>query len=251
MNLRTIRTALYLGGFLLTTTPKRAQIRKIYETDPITACELSHGILKKAVRRILDISGCTVTVNGLDRIPEGTCLFAGNHLSMFDVLVLEDVLPQSAGFVAKDSLEKIPGLSAWMSLIRCLFLNRKDTKEGLKTIFKGADYLKEGYSMVIFPEGTRYEEGHLGEFKGASLKMAQKAKVPVVPFALTGTAKALEDNNKLSIKPSDITLTFGNPLLINDLPRTEQRNAVEMVRNEIAGYIEDVLGYSPIEETEK
>ncbi|MDO4977853.1 MAG: lysophospholipid acyltransferase family protein [Eubacteriales bacterium] len=242
MTLRSIRTILSLGGFLIASTPKRAKLRKLAETDPIEAAKLSHEYIKKEVEHLFEISGSTLEVKGLENIPtDQACLFAGNHLGFFDVIVLEHILPVSAGFIAKDSLQKIPGLSAWMELLRCLFLNRKDTKEGLKIIFKAADFLKEGYSMIIFPEGTRYREGELGEFKGASLKMAQKAKVPVVPFALTGTGKIFEENSFLSVKPSHVTITFGEPLLINALPRPEQKMAVEMVRNTVQTMINDAL----------
>ena len=242
MNFRTIRTVLYLGGFLLTTTPKRMELRKLAETDPIEASRISHTYIKKAVKHILDISGSTLTVHGLEHIPEATVLYAGNHLSFFDIVAVETALPEEAcaGFIAKASLEKIPGLRGWMHLVRCLSLDRSNMKEGLKTIFKGAEYLKEGSNMFIFPEGTRCKEGHLGEFKGASLKMAQKAKVPVVPVAITGTAAILEDNPGLSIRPSHVTVTFAEPLMISDLPRPEQKNAVEMVKQTIADCIAEV-----------
>lgn len=242
MTLRSIRVILSLGSYLLFTTPKRAKLRKLAESDPAEAARLAHESIRKEVDHLLKLTGSTLDVKGLENIPEDqACLFAGNHLSFFDVMVLELILPASSGFIAKDSLEKIPGLSAWMRLIRCLFLNRKDTKEGLKIIFRAADLLKEGYSMVIFPEGTRYPEGELGEFKGASLKMAQKAKVPVVPFAITGTSRIFEDNTFLSVKPSNLTITFGEPLLINDLPRPEQKKAVEMVRNSVQSMINEAL----------
>ena len=190
MNTRTLHIVCYLGGFFLKTIPARKKLRKLAETDPQESFRLAHDCLAVPVSHVFDLTGSTLTVKGLENIPEETCLFAGNHLSYLDIIVLEKVLPEGkkAGFIAKDSLKKIPGLSAWMELIRCIFLNRSDAKEGLKSILKGADYLKEGYNMVIFPEGTRCKEGQLGEFKPASLKMAQKAKVPVVPFAITGTS---------------------------------------------------------------
>lgn len=240
MNTRTLHALSYLAGFLFKTAPARKKLYKLAETDPKESFRLSHDRLTGAVDRLFDISGSALTVKGLEHIPEETCLFASNHLSYFDIVVLEKVLPESkkAGFIAKDSLKKIPGLSSWMELIRCIFLDRSNPKEGLKSILKGADYLKDGYNMFIFPEGTRCKEGQLGEFKPASLKMAQKAKVPVVPVAITGTSSILEANRGLSMKPSKVTVTFGEPVRIHEMPRPEQKLAVDQVRQTIQDAID-------------
>lgn len=80
-----------------------------------------------------------------------------------------------------------------MKRIHCLFLDRKDIRKGLQTILEGAEYLKEGYSMCIYPEGTRSTTGELGEFKGGSLKMAQKAK----PLLFLLPSAALETSLKI------------------------------------------------------
>ncbi len=242
MNLNSVRTLLSLGFFFLKTKPKRDQIRKLYETNPTEANRIAHEYMKKEMQHILDFCHITMEVKGQENIPKDqACLFAANHSGMFDIPLVELSVEDGVGFVAKDSLEKIPGLASWMRLTHCLFLNRGDMKAGLKTIFKGADYLKEGYNMCIFPEGTRSRTGELLEFKAASLKMAQKAKVPVVPVAITGTGDVLENNKYLSIKPNHLTITFHEPLLINDLPRPEQKKAVDMVRQTIADSLENTL----------
>ncbi|MBR5046713.1 MAG: 1-acyl-sn-glycerol-3-phosphate acyltransferase [Eubacterium sp.] len=243
MNTRTLHELFYFAGFLLKSAPSRRKLRKLAETDPKESFRLSHSQITGAVNRMFDISGSTLTVKGLENIPEETCLFASNHLSYFDIVVLEKCLPEEkkAGFIAKDSLKKIPGLSGWMELIRCIFLNRTDAKAGLKSILLGADYLKDGYNMFIFPEGTRCKEGQLGEFKAASLKMAQKARVPVVPVAITGTSSILENNPGFTMKPSRVTITFGKPIRIHELPRPEQKGAVEDVRRTIQDAINEEL----------
>lgn len=243
MNFRTLRVLTYFGGFLLTTTPARMRLRRLAKTDPKEAARISHTYITRAVNRIFDLSGSTLTVKGLENLPDGACLYAGNHLSYFDIVVIEKVLPEEkkAGFIAKDSLKKIPGLSGWMELIRCIFLDRTNAKEGLKSIFKAADYLKEGSNMFIFPEGTRGKPGEMKEFKPASLKMAQKAKVPVVPVAITGTSAMLEDNPGFSMKPSHVTITFAEPFDLCSLPRPEQKNAVGQVQQIVEDCISEAL----------
>ena len=179
---------------------------------------------------ILRIAGVKIEVSGLDNIPDEACLYVGNHNSYFDILVTETVIPSGTGFVSKDSLQKIPGLSSWMNLIHCLFLNRTDVREGLKMILTGADYLKEGYSMFIFPEGTRSRDGHIGEFKGGSLKMAQKAGAPIVPVAISGSSKIFEKNEGLRVTPGHVKVSFGTPFKFSDLTKEQKKTISDHTR---------------------
>ena len=174
MTFRSICIAVYVFFYLIFTTPMRARLKKLEKTDPQEASRIAQEQVQKVFKHLLKISGVTIEVNGLENIPD-------------DIIVTGATIPGGVGFVAKDSLGKIPGLSSWMKRIHCLFLDRSDVRKGLQTILEGVDYLKEGYSMCIYPEGTRSTTGELGEFKGGSLKMAQRAKAPVVPVAITGT----------------------------------------------------------------
>ena len=176
MTFRSICIAVYVFFYLIFTTPMRARLKKLEKTDPQEASRIAQEQVQKVFKHLLKISGVTIEVNGLENIPDEASLFVGNHSSYFDIIVTGATIPGGVGFVAKDSLGKIPGLSSWMKHIHCLFLDRSDVRKGLQTILEGVDYLKEGYSMCIYPEGTRSTTGELGEFKGGSLKMAQRAK---------------------------------------------------------------------------
>ena len=230
MNFRAFGILIYLISFLITTTPERKHLKELAKTDPQKASEIAHSKVKKAFHRVLRISGVKVETDGMENIPDEPVLFVGNHNSYFDILVTEDVVPSGTGFVSKDSLKKIPGLAPWMELIHCLFLNRENIREGLKMITSGADYLKAGFSMCIFPEGTRSKDGTPGEFKGGSLKMAQKADAPIVPFAITGTHDIFEGNEGLRIKPQTVHISFGTPFKISDLPKDKKKFAAEYTK---------------------
>lgn len=234
MNFRSICVAIYFVIYVIGTIPERLRLKKMEKTDPKEAYRIAQEDIQRIFRRFLRICGVTVEAEGLENIPEGACLYVGNHSSYFDILVTGSTVPGGTGFVAKDSLEKVPGLSAWMRLIRCLFLDRSDIRKGMKTILLGADYLKEGYSMCIYPEGTRSKDGELGAFKGGSLKMAQKANVPIVPVAITGTRDIFENNEGLRIRPSHVQITFGTPFTIAALPKEEKKFAADRTKNAIA-----------------
>lgn len=233
MNLRAFLVLFYVTSFIFVTTPERRRLRELAKTDPQECSRIAHLQVKKAFRNMLRIAGVKIEVSGLDNIPDEPCLYVANHNSYVDILVTETVIPTGAGFVSKDSLQKIPGLSSWMYLIHCLFLNRTDVREGLKMITTGADYLKEGYSMFIFPEGTRSKDGHIGEFKGGSLKMAQKAGAPVVPVAISGTSSIFEKNGGFRITPGNVWVSFGTPFKFSDLTREQKREVSQHTRQAI------------------
>ncbi|MCD8021385.1 MAG: 1-acyl-sn-glycerol-3-phosphate acyltransferase [Clostridiales bacterium] len=230
MNLRAFCIVSYILGFLIKSTPERSHLRDLAKTDPAESFRISHGEVKRILRTALNIAGATVDVSGLENIPEEPCLYVGNHCSYFDILVAETTIPSGVGFVAKDGLKKIPLLSAWMELIRCLFLNRDNVKEGLKTILEGSEYIKEGFPMCIFPEGTRSKNGQMGEFKGGSLKMAQKANALIVPMAISGTAALFENNEGLRVMPGHVKVSYGTPFRISELSKEEKRNVTEYTK---------------------
>ncbi len=239
MTLRSLKVLFYVIGYLITTIPERKRLHRLEQTDPKKASELASASIQKTFKRIVSLAGIDLKVEGLENIPEEACLFVGNHCSYFDIVTAGSIIPGGVGFVSKDSLAKIPGLADWMTLIHCLFLNRSDIKEGLKTILTGVEYIKDGYSMFIYPEGTRCPEGTPGEFKGGSLKMAQRAKAPVVPVATSGSRDIFENNRGLSIKPGTVHITFGEPFTFDDLSKEEKKFAAEYTRERIIKMLEE------------
>lgn len=179
-----------------------------------------------AFKVILFISGTRLTVIGEENVPAGQAvLYAGNHRSFFDIVITYARCPGLTGYVAKDSMKKIPLLSLWMKRLYCLFLDRDNIKEGLKTILIGIDQIKRGISMCIFPEGTRgkgVDELDMPPFKEGSLKMAEKTGCPIIPMALTGTADIFE-NHFPWIRSAHVTLQYGSPIYPKELSKEEQK----------------------------
>lgn len=192
---------------------------------------------------LLFISGTKVKAEGLENIPKDKAvLYVGNHRSYFDIISSYRLLPGITGYVAKKEMNKVPLLRLWMRYIRCLFLDRSNVKEGLKTILAGAEEIKNGHSMWIFPEGTRNrgEEGTLLDFKEGSLKMADKAGCPVVPVAIAHSADVWE-NHFPAIRPATITIRFGEPIDLKSLSREQKRLAGAYTREKIQAMLDDIL----------
>lgn len=191
---------------------------------------------KWAMARIKD-SGAQIAVHHLERIPKDrNVLFVSNHQSDFDIAIFIALIPKDTGFVAKVELEKIPLLRTWMKYIHCVFMDRKDLKQSLETIINGIKNLKAGYSMVVFPEGTRSKCSEMGEFKAGSFKLATKSKVPIVPVTMDGSYKIMEANH-YRIKPAHVNVTVHEPIYIEDLSKEELAGLPERVRQVIASAI--------------
>lgn len=203
--------------FLIFSIPILIVEKYVGKKNPEKKNRQSLAIVRFMFRLILKAAGIHITVRGIENIPEeGPALYVGNHRSYFDILVGYTTVPSSLGFMAKKEMERIPLLSNWMRNVNCLFLDRENVREGLKTILDGVDKVKNGTSVWIFPEGTRNDAGNyldLMPFKEGSLKIAEKTGCPVVPVAITGTAESFEDHYP-KIRSSQVTIEFGEPFII-------------------------------------
>ena len=196
--------------------------------------KMAQHMVMNAFIRCLRLAGTNLIVEGREKIPSDTAvLYVGNHSSYYDILCGFVATPTGAGFFAKKEMEKIPCLRHWMEFINCLFLDRKNLKEGLKTINVGTQYLKDGFSMVIFPEGTRSQDDDPHAFKEGSLRPALKANVPIVPMAISGTADILENNRLYTVKPATVHITFGDPIYPDEIDRASQKHLGAFIREEI------------------
>ena len=157
------------------------------------------------------------TVIGMDKIPtDQPVLYISNHRSIYDALLLYSLVPGLTGFIAKNSVEHTPILSHWMRNLKCLFLDRENAREGLKTILTGIEQVKEGTSMFIAPEGTRNHGEEMLPFKPGSLKIAEKTGCPIVPIAITNS-DAIWENQFPKIRSAKVTIEFGEPIYVSTL----------------------------------
>lgn len=126
-----------------------------------------------------------------------------NHLSLFDIMLLLGYIAKPIAFMAKKELAKVPVIRSLMGEVGCLYLDREDVRQAVKVFRRGAEQVRKGLSMVIFPEGTRSLTGSIGDFKSGSMKLAIKADVPIVPAAIYGTGDIFKDKK---ITPTKIFL---------------------------------------------
>lgn len=187
------------------------------------------------------ISGIHLTVEGRENIPKDEAvLFVSNHLSFFDIIVTYPLMIRPTGYIAKKEIKKIPCLSWWMYFVNCVFLDRNNPREGLKSVLHAADMIKSGISVFLFPEGTRSKDGKLHDFKDGGMKIATKSLCPIVPVGITGTPDVFE-NHLPFIKSADVTVSFGTPIITADMSRSELKQVGELTHKEVSKLIERSL----------
>ncbi|MDO5517029.1 MAG: lysophospholipid acyltransferase family protein [Clostridium sp.] len=190
-----------------------------------------HKITTKWAKSVMDLAGAKITIIGQENIPKDrTALFVSNHQGNFDIPLLMSSIDVPKGFIAKKELEKWPMISTWMKYINCIFMDRSNLRKSAEAIVQGTKLLKKGYSMVIFPEGTRSKGGPIKEFKAGSFKLATKSGCLIVPITINGTYKLLEANNN-RIKGADIELVIHPAIDPVKLDKEELDNLNERVYN--------------------
>ena len=96
-------------------------------------------------RKTLDIIGIEYQVYGKENIPDRGCLYVSNHQSMLDIPLIMDAVGSPLGFIAKKELAKVPIINSWTKEINCIYLDRDNAREAVKTINEGVEKLKRGY----------------------------------------------------------------------------------------------------------
>ena len=193
---------------------------------------MSYAIVQWVLRVCLFIAGTKVEVIGLENVPKDRAvLYVGNHRSIFDILINYSLLPPLVGFISKKEMKKYPFLNHWMKLMNCLFLDRENIKEGLKTILEGVDKMKNGVSMFIYPEGTRARRDEdMIEFKEGSFKLAEKSGAPIIPVAINNSSACFEDH-KPRVKKAHVVIEYGKPIETTELSKEEKKHIGSHVHN--------------------
>ncbi len=210
---------------------------------PWTAATRDVRLLYRAglavMRTGLRAAGIRILVQGADLVPRGVpCLYMANHQSNLDPPLLACVQPANAAMMVKQSLMKIPVFGLAMRLGRFVPVDRSGSLESAKQGLRDAvAVLGSGFSLTIFPEGTRSEDGHLLPFKKGPFFVAMQTGVAVIPVTIDGTGAMLRKGSQ-RLRPSTARVTFHPPL---DPGSFLSREALmQAVRASIASALPDV-----------
>ena len=181
---------------------------------------------KKFIETIAPKINLTFDVTGEENIPEtnGFMVYS-NHQSLADIFALIYLFRDRCqmGYVAKEEWRKYKIIANAILYTRSVFLTRGDSREAIKTIKEATELLKQGFNLVIFPEGTRSKSHEMAEFKGGAFKFAEKAKVPILPVTLDGGYKLLEE--KGTYQPAHVKITVHPLVHIEEMDKHQQKEA--------------------------
>lgn len=224
--IRFIIVCICVVGYLILSIPILLAEWVVGKFNPRAKDISSLRIIQTVFRFILKVTGADITIIGHENVPQNQAvLYIGNHRSFFDILLTYVHCPDLTGYVAKKEMEPIPLLSIWMRYLHCLFLDRKDIKEGMKTILTAIEKVKNGISICIFPEGTRNkgnDELELLPFHEGSFKIATKSGCPIIPMAISNSAEIFE-NHFPKIKPCKVVVEYGKPIYPEQLSKEDKK----------------------------
>ena len=198
-----------------------------------------HRIARIWGRGVLLVSRVRVSVKGLSQInPARSYIYMSNHQSNFDIPVLLAHLPVQFRWLAKAELFKIPIFSRAMRGAGYVRIDRFNRESAIQSIKEAAAKMKDGVSVMIFPEGTRSHDGSIRPFKKGGFVMAVDTGVPIVPVILQGTLPIM-DKNSWRINAGEVSLQIEKPIDTTGYTRETKDELIETVRSVICRGFEE------------
>lgn len=225
-----------LFNFIYLTIFRRKKIEMLSEDEQVFE---SRKLLKEMSKRIVKAAKIKLNVKYVNEEKyrelkkEDRIVVIANHESNFDIPVLVTALDISVGFVAKKEMEKWPFYSYWMKKSGCIFLNRSNNRDGMKSIKEAINKVNKGYTTVIFPEGNRSEDGKIRPFKKGSFKISLETKGVILPVTIDGTY-AIQHKGSVKVTSNrEVFITIGEPIKISELNQEELKKINIYVQNKI------------------
>jgi 1-acyl-sn-glycerol-3-phosphate acyltransferase len=182
---------------------------------------------------ILKVNGVKVKITGLEHIDtKKPSIYMCNHQGTFDVFTLLAYLPGQFRWVAKVGIFRIPILGWAMSTAGYISLDRSKRKRTYRGMEIAAQKIKEGTSVVIFPEGSRSFDGAIQPFMNGGFTLALKAEVPIVPITIDGSWYIMP-RTTLRIKKGNVRLTIQRPIETRNLTMKDRKQLKENVKKKI------------------
>lgn len=154
-------------------------------------------------------------------------IFLANHQSIFDIFLIYGWLNSKFKWVMKKEIRNIPLVGKACDIMGHIFINRSSAIQAQKSLLLAEAKLKNGNSIVIFPEGTRTKDGKLGKFKKGAFHIARDLHLPIVPITIKGAFEVMPYNTFI-INPGKIEMIIHEPINTDTLT---DNNIIEMIEN--------------------
>lgn len=192
----------------------------------------AHRCARLWSRWILGTTGVHLRTHGAaPAASSGSCVYVANHQSIYDIPVVFAALPTQLRILAKASLGRIPFLGWHLHRSGHVLVDRQNP--GPSVMRRMEELVREGASLIVFPEGTRSDNGVLGRFKAGAFIIAVDHHLPVVPVTVTGTSSIMRKGH-VTTRPGVVDVTVHPPMSTDGLTREDVRALIDRVRDVIA-----------------
>lgn len=205
-----IRTIIAIGWVLLSTIIGGTLI--LLTTRFSRNGNFPHNIARVWARMILSVCGVKLNIKGREYLdPEQAYIFMPNHQSMIDIPVIYTALDHQFRWVAKAELFKIPIFGSALKRCGYISIDRSNRKAAFASLQEAIRKIRQGTSVLIFPEGTRSDDGTILPFKKGGFVMAVEAKALIAPMVITGT-RSVMSKGKLLVTPGTVSVMLHPPI---------------------------------------
>jgi len=183
-------------------------------------------------------AGVKVRVKGFENLDRHHAyVFLSNHQSLFDIFTLLGKLRVQFRWLAKEELFRLFIMGPAMRAAGYVPIDRTDRKKAVESLHQAAERVKNGTSIVIFPEGTRSQDGVLREFKKGGFLLAIKSQQSLVPIAISGSHHVLRKREDWMIHPGFIDVTIDRPISTAGLTVKDNDVLMQTVREAIRRHL--------------
>lgn len=144
--------------------------------------------------------------------PSTSYVFVANHQGAYDIFSIFGFLNHNFRWMMKKSITKIPLIGMACKYSEQIFVDRSSAMAMARSIIEAKKRLRNGMSIVVFPEGTRTLDGKMSAFKKGAFKLAMDFKLPIVPLTIDGSFNILPRTSIVNIKYGKIILTIHKPI---------------------------------------
>lgn len=192
-------------------------------------------------RPFFKVANAPCTVHHGERIPEhpGYIIMA-NHKSHLDPPLIIAQIPHHIRFLAKIELFSIPVFGTAMEAVGHIAIDRRNHEAAVRSLKLAGQKIRNGTTILAFPEGTRYAPEGLGPLKKGSFHLALESGVPILPIWIEGTEKVLAKGS-LAVHPHPIQLYIGEPIDATTVQSSDLAGLISKVKSRLNSLHEEAL----------
>ncbi len=192
-----------------------------------------HKIATLWAKILLLISNTKVEVIGKENVRRSKPqIFMANHQSDFDILIVLGHIPGQFRWIAKKELFSIPIFGAAMKTAGYIEIDRDNHEKAMQSLDEAALRIREGKSVMSFPEGTRSRDGEIKAFKQGIFHLAIKSGVPIIPVSIIGSGQIMPKRS-LKITPGRVKIVIGKPVDVRSYTIETRHELIDKVRKVI------------------